>query len=125
MERGYIRIVEATLLLVILVSLVVFISRWIPVNQPNPSNPSNLMRYGNDLVNMVCNSEIAGRLILSGAGGKVYRDLVYVTPMEYKVRLETENGSFGPVPDSDNIVSFGCTVSNGVKSENVTIMVWT
>ncbi len=125
MGRGYIRIVEAILLLIILFSLIIFIMQSGPTTQPNPSNPTTLIRYGKDLTNMVCNSDRARRFILIGNLIPVYRDLVYVTPPEYQVRLVTDDGSIGTTPNSSNVISQGCVVSDMFGNQkNVTVQVW-
>ncbi len=125
MGRGYIRIVEAIMLLLVLFSLLVFIMRSGPTSHPNPSNPSTLIRYGKDLTNMVCNSDRARRLVLTGNILPVYRDLVYVTPPEYNVRLVVNDTPVGPLPDSENVVSYGCIVSDMFGNQkNVTVQVW-
>ncbi len=125
MGRGYIRIVEAILLLLVLFSLIVFIAGLGPTTPPNPSNPPTLVRYGKDLTNMVCNSERARRLILTGNLVPIYQDLVYVTPPEYKIRLISDGAVVGETPSSGNLVSYGCVISDMFGNQkNVTVQVW-
>ncbi len=125
MAKGYIRIVEAMMLIIILISLVMFINQNQIIVPPNPSNPPTLLRYAIDLTNMVCNSDMNRQRILSGDLASVYSDLVYTIPPEYKVRVSTGTSSYGPEPSSNTVYSHGCVISNERnKIANVTIQVW-
>ncbi len=125
MAKGYIRILEAIMLIIILFSLMLFIMQNQIITPPNPSNPNTLARYSADLVNVVCNSEMDRERALSGDLSDIYKDLVYMTPPDYKVRIVVNNTSYGPSLSGDTIYSNGCIISNDAgKTANVTVQVW-
>ncbi len=126
MAKGYIRIIEAVVLIIVLFSLMGFIMENNVMVPSNPDNPPTLMRYARDLASAVCNSDKDRALIASGNLTQVYSDLVYMTPPDMHVAIVVGSERVGDsAPNTGVVYSYSCVVSKFDSGPSVVnVQVW-
>ena len=125
MERGYIRIVEVILLLIILVELIMFTSQFVPVNNTPPGNMDVMQRYANDLSDMICGSDHAIAEILSNNLPVVYNELRYTLPPDLKLYLSTKSDqTAGETPNGSYSATSWCAIVRNANTDEITVVVW-
>ena len=131
--RGFARILELVLVLVLLFALVTTVTQQIP---PTPSTPENLevlARYASDIRNMVCNSDRDRKLILSNSSLDTIEDAInYVAPADLNFRIVILDPASGSViatlgdslPTGVSIVTSSCILTRGNIVRKVVVQTW-
>ncbi|MCD4740315.1 hypothetical protein K8R43_03935 [archaeon] len=132
-NKGFSKILELVLVLVLLFSLVITVSQNIPPTTTSKHNLQVLSRYASDIRNMICNSERDRRIMIKNATmTTINQSINYIAPPDLKHRiviLNTTDDSLiqatgYPNPDEENLMTASCIIVDDETTIEAEVMVW-
>ncbi len=131
MKKGFMRIIEALLVITLMFTLMTSIVKQQPPTITSTSNMKVLSRWSSDMRNMVCNSPQDNTLIFAGTLDSINASFTYVSPPGLKYRLVVLDASDNYLTETgfvlestNNMASTGCVLTNGATTRKVVMQTW-